>query len=112
MTPDSATSAFLDALRAAGRKPVWELAVEEIRSSIRASSLQLAAPSTEVHHVTHCTMPVPGGEVGLRVYTPRPSSEDRLFPIVLHLHGAGFVAGDLDTHDSIARFHCRQAESW
>jgi acetyl esterase len=109
--PDAATRAFLNALKVAGRRPLWELTVEELRASIRAASLQLAAPSTDVHEVADRKMPVPGGEVGLRIYTPGPGSEDRPFPIVVHLHGAGFVAGDLDTHDSIARFHCKHADA-
>ena len=111
MTPDAATLAFLDALKAAGRRPLWELTIDEVRASIRAASLQLGAPSTDVHDVVDRKMPVPGSEIGLRVYTPRPGSEDRPFPIVVHLHGAGFVAGDLDTHDSIARFHCKHADA-
>jgi acetyl esterase len=111
MTPDAATLAFLDALKSAGRRPLWELTVDEMRASIRAASLQLAAPSTDVHDVADRRMPVPGGDIGLRMYTPRPGSEDRPFPIVVHLHGAGFVAGDLDTHDSIARFHCKHADA-
>jgi acetyl esterase len=111
MTPDTATLAFLDALKSAGGKPLWEQTVDEMRASIRAASLQLAAPSTDVHKVADRKMPVPGGEVGLRIYTPRPGSEDRPFPIVVHFHGAGFVAGDLDTHDSIARFHCKHADA-
>jgi acetyl esterase len=56
-------------------------------------------------------MPVPGGEIGLRIYIPRPGTGDQPFPIVVHFHGAGFVAGDLDTHDSIARFLCRHADA-
>jgi acetyl esterase/lipase len=111
MTPDAATQAFLDALKAAGHRPLWELTINEVRASIRAASLQLAAPSTGVHDVADRRMRVPGGDVGFRVYTPRPVSEDRPFPIVVHLHGAGFVAGDLDTHDSIARFHCKHADA-
>ena len=111
MTPDADTLAFLDALKAAGRPPLWELTVDDIRASIRAASLQLAAPSTGVHDVADRKMPVPGGEIGLRVYTPRLDSADRPFPIVVHLHGAGFVAGDLDTHDSIARFHCQHGDA-
>ena len=103
--------AFLGALKAAGRRPVWEVTIDEMRASIRAASLQLAAPSTDVHDVADRRMPVPGGEIGLRIYTPRPGSEDRPFPIVVHFHGAGFVAGDLDTHDSIARFHCQHADA-
>jgi len=111
MTPDAVTLAFLDALKAAGRRPLWELTIDEVRASIRAASLQLGAPSTDVHDVVDRKMPVPGGEIGLRVYTPRPASEDRPFPIVVHLHGAGFVAGDLDTHDSIARYYCKHADA-
>ena len=111
MTPDAATRAFLDALKAAGRRPLWELTVDEMRASIRAASLQLAAPPIELHDVADRQMPVPGGEIGLRIYTPRAGSEDRPFPMVVHLHGAGFVAGDLDTHDSIARFHCKHADA-
>jgi acetyl esterase len=111
MTTDAATSGFLGALKASGRRPVWEVTIDETRDSIRAASLQLAAPSTEVHEVADRTMAVPGGEIGLRIYVPRASREDRLFPIVVHFHGAGFVAGDLDTHDSIARFHCHHADA-
>jgi acetyl esterase len=111
MTPDSATRAFLDAFNASGRKPLWEQTIDEVRSGIRASSLQLAAPSTDVHSVVDRTMSVQGGTVGLRIYTPRPASDGELSPIVVHFHGAGFVAGDLDTHDSIARFHCKHADA-
>ena len=109
MTPDAATLGFLEALKSAPRTPMWEVPIGEVRASIRAASLQLAAPSTDVHDVVDRKMPVPGGEVGLRIYTPHPGSDDRLFPIVVHFHGAGFVAGDLDTHDAIARFHCHHA---
>ncbi len=111
MTPDAATRAFLNALQAAGRRPVWEVTVDEMRASIRGASLQLAAPSTDVHDVVDRKMSMQGGEIGLRIYTPGPGSQDRPFPIVVHFHGAGFVAGDLDTHDSIARFHCQHADA-
>jgi acetyl esterase len=111
MTPDSATRAFLDAFNASGRKPLWEQTIDEVRSGIRASSLQLAGPSTDVHSVADRTMSVQGGTVGLRIYTPRPATDNERFPIVVHFHGAGFVAGDLDTHDAIARFHCKHADA-
>src|SRR4249920_2321302 len=102
MTPDPATHAFLDVLKAAGGKPLWELTIDEVRSTIRAASLQVAAPSTAVHDVADRKMPISGGEIGLRIYTPRPGgpgNDVRPFPMVVHFHGAGFVAGDLDTHD-------------
>lgn len=111
MMPDAASAAFLREVKSSRGKPLWDLTPAEIRSNVRGASLQLAAPAADVHHVEDRRMPVPGGEISLRVYTPRPAAPDRPFPIVLHYHGAGFVAGDLDTHDSIARFQCRHADA-
>ena len=111
MIPDPATRAFLDFLAGLGGKPLWELTIEEVRARIRGSSLQLAAPPADVDHVVDRRIPVPGGDIGLRIYTPRLPVEGERFAVVVHLHGAGFVAGDLDTHDSIARFHCKHADA-
>jgi acetyl esterase len=111
ISPDTATLGFLEALKSAPRKPMWEVPMSEVRASIRGASLQLAAPPADVHAVVDRTMSVPGGEVGLRIYTPRSGRADRPLPIVVHYHGAGFVAGDLDTHDAIARYHCHHADA-
>ncbi len=40
------------------------------------------------------------GSVPVRVY--RPTTE--LCPLLVYIHGAGFVAGDLDSHDQICRY--------
>ena len=42
----------------------------------------------------------PGGPLPVRLY--RPSGAAAL-PLVVYFHGGGFVAGDLDSHDSILR---------
>jgi acetyl esterase/lipase len=111
MTVDAATAAFLKASRDAARKPLWESTIAEVRASIRAASLQLAAPPADVHDVADRLMRLTGREVGLRIYEPGPGGGERPRPIVVHYHGAGFVAGDLDTHDSIARYHCKHADA-
>lgn len=43
----------------------------------------------------------PLGDTGLavRVYRPGPG----LRPVVIYVHGGGFVAGDLDSHDRVCR---------
>ncbi len=110
MSLDHATVTFLDALRGAGGKPLYEQSVDEVRASIRMASQQLAAPPTDLHHVADRTIPVPGGEIDIRIYTPRPIIASQSLPIVLHFHGGGFVAGDLDTHDAIARYYCKHAD--
>jgi acetyl esterase len=42
----------------------------------------------------------PNGDVPVRVYRPQ---RDAVLPAIVHLHGGGWVLGDLDTHDSVCR---------
>lgn len=47
-----------------------------------------------------------------RVYRPAHDGEvARPLPTVLLFHGGGFVIGDLDTHDNLARTICRDVEA-
>jgi acetyl esterase len=108
---DSASGAFLEAMRSSGGKPLYELSVEEARANIRGASQQLAPPAAAVERVDDRRFPVPGGDVGLRIYTPRRLDAGTTLPILLHFHGGGWVAGDLDTHDAIARFYAVHADA-
>jgi acetyl esterase len=108
---DPATGMFLSAMREAGGKPLYELTVEEIRATISMASAQLAAPPAEVHQIVDRRIPVEGGEIALRVYTPRPLATGETLPLVVQFHGGGFIAGDLDTHDSISRRYSRDADA-
>ena len=111
MPVDTATRAFLDMLAAAGGPPLHELPVAEVRGLVRNLSQQLGGTPTEVHHVTDRRIPVAGGDIALRVYTPRATAAGESLPIVLHYHGGGWVAGDLDSHDAGARYYCRHADA-
>lgn len=108
---DPASGAFLEAMRAGGAKPLDEQTVEEIRAGVAAASAQLAAPAADVHRVENRRIPGEASEVDIRIYTPRPIPAGESLPIVLQFHGGGFVAGDLDTHDSISRHYCRHADA-
>jgi acetyl esterase len=108
---DSASGAFLEAMRAGGGKPLYELPVDEVRANIRGASQQLAVPPAAVDRVEDRRIPVPGGDIGLRIYSPRRLDAATRLPIVLHFHGGGWVAGDLDTHDAIARFYSANADA-
>jgi hypothetical protein len=44
----------------------------------------------------------PGGEIGLRAYAP-PGAGQMILPGLVFLHGGGWVAGDLVTHDGLCR---------
>lgn len=110
-TLDSASAQFLEAMRAGGGKPLHQLTVAEVRETVRGASLQLAPPRLELHRVDDRRLPVEGGTIGIRIYTPRPPAAGERLPLVLHYHGGGFVAGDLDTHDSICRHYAVHADA-
>jgi acetyl esterase len=107
---DPATGMFLAGMREAGGKPLYEQTVDEIRAGIAMASQQLAAPPADVHDIASRRIPVARGEIGVRIYTPRPLDAGERLPIVLQYHGGGFIAGDLDTHDSICRYYSRHAD--
>ena len=45
----------------------------------------------------------PGGELKLRIYTPKGKGP---FPLIVFFHGSGFVICSLDTHDTMCRHLC------
>jgi acetyl esterase len=110
MVLDTASASFLEAMRAAGGKPLHQQTVEEARAAVSGASAQLAAPPADVARVEDRHVPVSGGDIGIRIYTPRTEGGGRL-PIVLQFHGGGWVAGDLETHDSIARYYAAHARA-
>ncbi len=57
-------------------------------------------PRTPVDHVTEFEIPVEGGGVTVRAYSP-----DRTVthPILVYFHGGGWVRGNIDTHDDLCR---------
>src|SRR6185436_21046217 len=55
--------------------------------------------------------PVDGGEITLRIYTPRVLAAGETLPLLLYFLGGGFVAGDIDTHDAISRYLSKHADA-
>ena len=54
-------------------------------------------------------IPGPAGDIGVRIYWPRETSEP--LPVVVYFHGGGFAVGDLDTHDGTSRQHAVGADA-
>ena len=96
-------------LRSSGGKPLYELPLAEARANM-ALGAQLGAPPAEVGSIVDRQIEVPGGRIGLRIYTPKADAGGSgPWPAVMQYHGGGFVLGNLDTHESIARFYCARA---
>ena len=92
--------ALLDALAEAGGPPLDELSVGEARAVFK-DLVALDQPE-EVTRVDDRQIPVDGYDLPLRVYTPTDAVGGNA-PLLLWLHGGGWVIGDLDTADAVAR---------
>src|SRR5215208_2621260 len=79
----------------AEQPPLDVCTVEENRATYR-EAIPLFGEPTPLADVQDTT----AGGVPVRVY--RPEAEGVL-PAIVHLHGGGWVLGDLDTHDTISR---------
>lgn len=93
--------------------PEWpgvrHVPLDMLRQSVRESSIAIPpAPDAVVAQVEDRDIAGPGGPLSLRIYTPQGAAP---FPVTVYMHGGGFVVGDLDTQDMIARALCAWGET-
>ena len=60
----------------------------------------------ELADVRDETVPGPGGDLPVRVYTP---DGDGPFPVLVYVHGGGWVIGSLDAYDGVCRVLAAEA---
>jgi acetyl esterase/lipase len=106
--PDPEMKAVLDALASLGGKPIETLSPAEARKQPTPADavkqvLQQQGQSTApepVANVENRTIAGAGGQIPIRIYWP---TGDGLFPVILYIHGGGWVIADLETYDASAR---------
>ena len=80
--------------------PTRSQPIAQLRAAVRASSTAFPKLEVPLASIADRTIPGPAGEIPVRVYTPAGSGP---FPLISYFHGGGYLAGDLDTQDMIAR---------
>jgi acetyl esterase len=95
MTLDPQFQAFVEQF--AQMPPLSQIPLELLRSG---QIMQRPTERTTVAQVSDRTIPGPRGDIRIRIY--RPSAAEGL-PLVLFMHGGGFILGDLESHDEVAR---------
>lgn len=88
--------------------PVRGIPLDQLREAVRTSSMALPGPQGSLASVVDRSIPGPAGNIRVRVYTPEGEGT---FPVVVYFHGGGFVVGDLDSQDMVARGLALGAES-
>jgi acetyl esterase len=89
---------LLDRIARAKRTPFHHLSPVQARKAYEAAAEVLELPRAPLARVQDLTLPGPV-PLRARLYA---TSHERL-PVLLYLHGGGFVIGGLETHDSLCR---------
>lgn len=85
---------------AASAPPAWERTVADLRAGPDAEVPDVWGPLPVVDLVEERTIPGPAGRLRLRIY--RPTASEPL-PVLVWLHGGGWMVGSLDSHDPVCR---------
>ncbi len=98
--------AFLDRAREAARAAFLEQPLEQARAAFKAITLGLEEPPLSLPVVRETEVEGGAGARPARLYDVDDGSAR---PALVFFHGGGFVLGDLDTHDRLARRLCALA---
>ncbi|MCC6223157.1 MAG: alpha/beta hydrolase [Thermoleophilia bacterium] len=90
---------LLARIHRANRPAYHHLSPQQARIAYRMGAEILDLPRAPLERVEELSLPGPGGALAARLYAP---SAARL-PVLLYLHGGGFVTGSLDSHDGVCR---------
>ena len=106
--PNVRMQAVLDQLAALGAKPIDTLTVAQARTqptpadAVKALLVKEGKSTTPetVGSAVDTTFPGPAGLIPITIYTPAGTGP---FPVVLYIHGGGWVIADRKVYDSSAR---------
>ena len=102
--------AILDAMANADGPTVFDTRDPAEARRLYAAGTEIFAPPTPVlRSVEDRAVTGDDFDIPVRVYTPETESVPGGLPILVFLHGGGWVFGDIDTHDALCRLLAHQA---
>jgi len=96
---EAQTQRFLDALAAQGGPPIYQLSYADARQVLENAQAGVSGLPADTEDRVLPTGPT--GEVAVRIY--RPKGAQGVLPVVMYLHGGGWVLGSKNTHDRLLR---------
>lgn len=94
------TRILLDNVKRAGFPPIYQLPIEQARAAYRASVGVMELPRVPLARVEDLRIPGPAGDMPARLWA---ASHEPGLPVLLYLHGGGFVIGGIETCESMCR---------
>jgi acetyl esterase len=113
MPLDPKARAFLDRWNAAAAAadppppPLDQMPADDVRGMFKGALLEWEGPTEPIARREERAVPVPGGEVPVRIYAPGGGAAR---PLLVYFHGGGWVIGDLDTHEGVAASLANRAD--
>ena len=95
------TKNIIDKLASEDSKPLYKLQPEEARLVL--NDLQALFPidiEAEVQNRTIST--ISAGNIDIKIVRPKCNTEEKL-PVILYLHGGGWILGNAKTHDTLIK---------
>ncbi|MGH8521804.1 MAG: alpha/beta hydrolase, partial [Gammaproteobacteria bacterium] len=96
---DPSTQAFVDGLQ--GSPPIYTLAPDAARAVLSGAQKSVKVTLLEVSSQDRVLNVGPKGRTNIRML--RPAGAQGTLPIVVYVHGGGWVLGDKETHDRLVR---------
>src|SRR5438874_10503057 len=81
-----------------GGGSICDVGIEQSREFIEVFGT--LGGTVEVGRVEDHTVPGPGGDIPVRLYSP---AEDAVLPVVVYFHGGGWCIGNITSHDGVCR---------
>ncbi|GLK91132.1 alpha/beta hydrolase [Pseudomonas turukhanskensis] len=101
--------ALVRAFRANGAVSFQDVPLADARASYLKACAANGVAAQDVAAVRTLEFPVADGTANVRVYRPLGSHPDSVTPLVVFIHGGGWVIGNLDSHDSLCRSLANQS---
>lgn len=86
----------------------WDMTPLQVRERINERIMDIEAPVSPVWTIENRIIENGSRVTPVRVYLPNRKEN---LPVILLIHGGAWVAGNLDTHDNLARYLCSQVEA-
>ena len=80
--------------------PAHEVPVDQARAGHEAETINMSGPGEEVAEVRDLEIPAPAGAIPARLYRPEG---DGPLPLVVYLHGGGWMLGSIESFDTVVR---------